>query len=462
MAKAKKKEALSLDEKLEQALVPLDEQPYEVPENWCWTKWGQIGDFIAGNGFKNEYQGFSGYDIPFYKVGSLKYADDNGYLYDESNTITEEMREKLKATLIPVNSIIFAKIGEAIRLNRRCINDKVCCIDNNTMAFITHGCNFRYVYYWTLGQEFYDLANATTVPAIRKSDLEEVKIPIPPLAEQQRIVEQIENLFARLDEAKDKLQEALDSYQRRKMSLLYKAYNGELTGGWRTANGIDLNSWSTVTINDISDVKGGKRVPKGMELVTENTGQPYIKAGNLKQGTVIDDGIMYVPDEVHKYIKNYTVKTGDVYITNVGACIGDCGVIPEKYDGANLTENAVKMTNLKCDSDFLALYLETSAVQQMIKGLIASATLGKLSIANIKTIEINLPSMDEQKEIVKIVKEILAKEDITKEQIVKVVQQVDLMKKSILAKAFRGELGTNNPAEESAVELLKSMLEQEG
>ncbi|MDE6636088.1 MAG: hypothetical protein K2K09_05715, partial [Lachnospiraceae bacterium] len=98
MARGKKKEELSLEEKLEQALVPVGEQPYEVPENWCWVKWGIIGEFVAGSGFKKDYQGHTGYEIPFYKVGSLKYADASGYLYDESNTITEEIRKELKAS----------------------------------------------------------------------------------------------------------------------------------------------------------------------------------------------------------------------------------------------------------------------------------------------------------------------------------------------------------------------------
>lgn len=78
--------------------VPAEEQPYKLPENWCWVYWGDIGEFTAGSGFKNEYQGFGEYQIPFYKVGSLKYSDENGVLYDNSNTINEEIRVKLKAT----------------------------------------------------------------------------------------------------------------------------------------------------------------------------------------------------------------------------------------------------------------------------------------------------------------------------------------------------------------------------
>mgnify|MGYP002462099440 FL=1 len=167
MAKKKQIE-LTIEEKLQNALVPKEEQPYKIPSNWCWSYWKYCGKFIAGNGFKNIYQGFTQYDIPYYKVGSLKFCDEGNYLIDETNTINEEIRTKLKAVKIPVNSIIFAKIGEAIKLNRRCLNKIECCIDNNLMAFISEKYFYKYIFYWTKSLNFYELTNATTVPALRK------------------------------------------------------------------------------------------------------------------------------------------------------------------------------------------------------------------------------------------------------------------------------------------------------
>lgn len=155
------------------------------------------------------------------------------------------------------------------------------------------------------------------------------------------------------------------------------------------------------------------------------------------------------------------VSKGDVYITNVGACIGDCGTIPEKYDGANLTENAVKITELKCDSMFLVLFLSSNIVQQGIKSLIARATLGKLSIANIKKIAVFLPSEAEQQEIVRYLNYFLMKELQATKVVESIIAQITLMKKSILAKAFRGELGTNISSEDSAVGLLKEILREQ-
>lgn len=456
MAKKKQIE-LTIEEKLQNALVPKEEQPYKIPSNWCWSYWKYCGKFIAGNGFKNIYQGFTQYDIPYYKVGSLKFCDEGNYLIDETNTINEEIRTKLKAVKIPVNSIIFAKIGEAIKLNRRCLNKIECCIDNNLMAFISEKYFYKYIFYWTKSLNFYELTNATTVPALRKTDLENIPIPLPPLNEQQRIVNRIESLFTKLDRAKELIENALAQFEQNKMAILHKAFTGELTVKWRKENNIDLSSWEIVSIKDIGEVKGGKRLPKGEMLVNENTGHPYIKAGNLKNGTVAFNDLQYLKPQVYEKIKKYIVKENDVYITIVGACIGDVGIIPKEVNGANLTENAAKITNLKCNAKFLSIQLSISSVQKQIKGKIASATLGKLSLQNIKNIQIKMPTIEEQQEIVNILDKLLAKYNKIK-NLEQQLEKIELLKKAILAKAFRGELGTNNPDEESAENLLKEIL----
>lgn len=311
MARGKKKEsALTPEEKLAQALLPVEEQPYKVPGNWVWTHWGNCGEFIAGNGFKNEYQGFQGLPIPFYKVGSLKYSDSSGYLYDASNTIDEEIRGKLKATIIPVNSVIFAKIGEAIRLNRRSLNAVPCCIDNNLMAFIANGsCLFSYAFYWSKGTELYDFTNATTVPAIRKSDLEMIPFPLPPLAEQQRIVDRVEYLFAKLDEAKEKAQSVLDSFETRKAAILHKAFTGELTAKWKTEHSAPAFSKMEKFGEITSEVRLG--LVKGKVDQAYDKQYPYLKMNNITVDGRVDIEDLVCVDASEDEVKMYSLHEGD-------------------------------------------------------------------------------------------------------------------------------------------------------
>lgn len=457
MARGKKKVELTLEEKLEQALVPVEEQPYEVPGNWCWTRWGIIGEFVAGNGFKNEYQGFTGYEIPFYKVGSLKYADDFGYLYDESNTITEEMRMKLKAKLIPRNSILFAKIGEAIRLNRRCLNKKECCIDNNTMAFLTQGCNFRYVYYWTLGQEFYDLTNATTVPAIRKSDLELIKIPLPPLAEQQRIVEQIESLFDKLDEVSEKVQFVIEQYKEERAAIIHKAYTGELTKCWREKNNIH-ETWEQLKVEDLC-----KSLKYGTAKKSKEEGSfIVIRMGNLQGGEIVWNNLAYTDDI--EDIEKYKLEKGDVLFnrTNSPEWVGKTSIYRGEYP-AIYAGYLIKLDyhRDKVIGDFLN-YMLNSPVARKYCNTVKTDGVNQSNInaKKIGAFEIPVLSLEEQKEIVRILDALLKKRKTVLDITEVMLEQIALLKKSILAKAFRGELGTYNPEEESSIELLKNILEE--
>lgn len=455
MARGKKKEsALTPEEKLAQALVSEEEQPYKVPENWCWTRLKTISAHIS-DGSHNPPKD-SGSGIPLLSATNIRNhsIDVDGAVrwITEAEWETENQRTKIEPNDVLLTIVATLGRTAVVRNEKFALQRSVAVIKPRVNSeFLSYYFETPYVQTFIV-----DNAKGTAQKGFYLNSLENLFCCVPPLAEQQRIVDRIEYLFAKLDEAKEKAQSVLDSFETRRAAILHKAFTGELTAKWRAEHGVGQEEWERTNIGSIADVKGGKRVPKGMELTTENTGHPYIKAGNLKQGTVIDDGMMYVPDDVLQYIKNYTVQAGDVYITNVGACIGDCGVIPPKYDGANLTENAVKITNPRCNGDYLALFLASNTVQQSIKSLIASATLGKLSIANIKTIVIDLPSSKEQIEIVSIIKRLFAKEQQAKEASEAVLEKIDLLKKSILARAFRGELGTNDPAEESALELLRN------
>lgn len=463
MARGKKKETLTPEERLQAALVPEGEQPYPVPGNWCWTyiKFG----FDVTSSKRVHKEDWLSQGIPFYRTRELVKLSENGCV-DNELFISEKLYNSFVAEYgVPQKGDLLISgvgtIGVPYVINE---NQKFYFKDGNIIWFKNRGLfHPKYVYFLYkstfIDNQIHQMSSGTTVDTYTIINANATVVPLPPFSEQQRIIDRIESLFAKLDEAKQKAQDALDSFETRKAAILHSAFTGELTAQWRKEHDVGMESWEEKTINDIGDVKGGKRIPKGMELTYENTGHPYLKAGNLKQGTVIASGMMYVTDEILECIKNYTVSAGDVYITNVGACIGDCGIIPPEYDGANLTENAVKITNLKCNNKWLSYYLSGSSVQQNIKSMIASATLGKLSIANIKKIELNIPtSLDEQIEIVCILDNLFAKEQQAKEAAEGVLEQIDLIKKAILARAFRGELGTNDPSEESAVELVKRVL----
>ena len=459
MARAKKETALTPEERLQAALVPDWEWPYKLPENWCWTNWGECGEFVAGSGFKNEYQGFTNYDIPFYKVSSLKTANETGYLCDNTNTVDETVRKKIKAALIPANSLLFAKIGEAIRLNRRAINTVPCCVDNNMMAFIPIICQLKYAFYWSKGIDLYDFTNATTVPAIRKTDLEKISFPLAPLAEQQRIVDRIESLFAKLDEAKEKAQAVVDSFETRKAAILHKAFTGELTAKWREEHGVGMESWKKKRLSDVvTEFKYGTSEKSDYN----NKGIPVLRIPNIGDNGIDLSDIKYLN---HRNVDSESqIHEGDILIIRSNGSrdlVGKAVLVPElgcEYAYASFLIRA-KPNHSIINAHYLTIFLNsTDARGQMFRRAKSSAGINNINTKELGAISLTVPSLPEQDEIVHIINEMMDKDQQSKEAAEVALDQIDLMKKSILARAFRGELGTNDTSEESAVELLKEII----
>ena len=158
-----------------------------------------------------------------------------------------------------------------------------------------------------------------------------------------------------------------------------------------------------VKLAKVVDVKGGKRLPAGAAFSNEPTTHPYIRGQDIRSGRIRAGEQLYITDEVFEKISRYTVQDGDVCITIVGN-IGDVGITPPKLDGANLTENAVKLipTTPNLDSRFLAYALLSPDAQQQMKLSAAGAAQAKLGIYKVNDIEIPFPEVGRQRRIASI------------------------------------------------------------
>ena len=159
-------------------------------------------------------------------------------------------------------------------------------------------------------------------------------------------------------------------------------------------------AWSEVKLGDICAIKGGKRLPDGHMLVDHQTAHPYIKARDIRHGKVSSADLQFLETSTFEKIRRYTVRQNDVCITIV-ANIGDVGIVPQELDGASLTENAVKLTDLREDVDprFLALQLAHKQFKGHMELLAAGAAQSKLGIYKIKIIKIRLPSRETQRKV---------------------------------------------------------------
>lgn len=164
---------------------------------------------------------------------------------------------------------------------------------------------------------------------------------------------------------------------------------------------ICVSEWKECTIGEIAAVKGGKRLPKGVKLITERNSHPYIRIRDLTTKKLeLKSSYEYVDDETQKSISRYIVDSGDILISIVGT-IGLIAIVGDSLDGANLTENCVKLidVNDNVDKEFLYYFLISSMGQEEIKKGTVGAVQPKLPIKNIQSIKMLLPPITVQKQI---------------------------------------------------------------
>lgn len=508
MSKKREKEEQTLDEKLKMAIVPKEEEPYKVPDNWVWTRLGNIANFSSGNGFPEKYQGFLDKEIPFYKVGSLKDAMSNGEIYESTNYIDEEILKTIKGKIFHKNSIIFAKIGEAIRLNRRAILTENSCIDNNLMALIPKDClYYRFAYYWTKKEDFYQYAKATTVPSIRQNVFENLDFALPPIDEQKRIVNKLDYFFDKIQKVKEIIEEVKEKNEARKESILSKAFTGELTAKWRADNihsakellnkindeklsnweqecqkaegrkkptkpklkSIDEmivpndeipyeipNNWVWTIMNTIVDVRDGTHDSP----IYYSEGYPLVTSKNLKNNEINFEDVKFISKEdMEKINQRSRVEIGDVLYAMIGT-IGN----PVYCDFDSLNKFAVKNVAIfkpfiKEFGKYLKYYLESKSYEKLIETKVKGTTQKFVPLNILRNVYLPLPPIEEQKEIVRILDNIFTKENLINE-LISLEDKIQALEKSILSKAFRGELGTNSSDDIEAMELLKEILQK--
>lgn len=258
------------------------------------------------------------------------------------------------------------------------------------------GLNVDYLCYSLMFYKVDGMINGATRQKLTQAAMCKMKIPLRTLEEQSHIVDEL-NRIVKIKKLRQQELEILDN--------LIQARFVEMFGDPK----LNDKGWNAGIISDYYEVKGGKRIPKGMGYADDVTAHPYLRATDMKNETILDDDIHYIDEEVYEHIKRYTVKSGDIYLTNVGVNLGMAGVIPKKYDGANLTENAVKLvpkTEKVIDGVFLAHYINSPGIQDYINERKMSVGVPKLAIFRIETMPLLLPPLDIQMQFIEFHKQV--------------------------------------------------------
>lgn len=435
----KKKTALTIEERLQQALVPAEEQPYEVPENWVWVRLGAIAEIVTGGTPSKKHPEYYGGNFPFYKPSDL---DQGRLTYDASEYLSEE--GKKVSRIIPKNSTAVCCIGSIGKCGYLMCEGTTNQQINSAIPKINSLCLYYYLCTENFVQNLLSMASATTIAIVNKSKMESCAFPLPPLSEQQRIVERIEELFAKLDEAKERLQEVADSFAVRKAGILHKAFTGELTKQWRRENGVSDESWEEKKLSEITENQDSKRIPLSKSQ-RDNMNRIYDYYG---ASGIIDK----VDDYIFEGKKLLIGEDGANLVTRSK----DIAFIA---DGKYWVNNHAHILDVK--DTVLLMYLCHYINNMDLIPYVTGSAQPKLTQAKMNNIKIFLPTLSEQHEIVRLIDDLLARERAAQQATEQALVSIDLMKKSILARAFRGELGTNKASEASALELLKQVLAED-
>lgn len=454
----KKKTALTIEERLQQALVPAEEQPYEVPENWVWVRLGSLYEVNPKNKAADELDAAF---IPMEKISA-------GMLSEYSYETQEWCKAKKGHTQFADGDVAFAKISPCFE-NRKSmmLNNLPNSIGGGTTELIilrNASINQKYTF-WLVSDERFIRGGVQTYSGtvgqqrINMDYVRSYPIPLPPLSEQQRIVERIEELFAKLDEAKERLQEVADSFAVRKAAILHEAFTGELTKQWRRENGVSDESWEEKKLNEICIARAGYAF-NSKEFGSK--GYQIIRMGNLYGGQLLlDRSPVFIDEQIldEKIIEKSIIQKGDILITLTGTKYKrDYGyAVLVTITGKMLLNQRILSLRPKNDNaDFICYCLQTKEFRDVFfSNETGGVNQGNVSSKFVENISIKYPSLPEQHEIVRLIDDLLARERSAQQATEQALASIDLMKKSILARAFRGELGTNKASEASALELLR-------
>lgn len=462
MAGKKIQAQLTPEEKLQQALVPEAEQPYKVPANWCWTKLGSISLIKGGkrlppgkklNDIKTGYPYIrvTDFDSNSVDVNNIKYIDEETY------KILDNYKISINDIYISIAGSI-GKVGIIPEiLNGAILTENAAKITNIILQ------NQIYLLYILCSEfcqnQMKESAIATTQSKLALFRIANIKLPLPPLAEQQRIVERIESLFAKVDEAKENLQNVLDEFETRKAAILHKAFTGELTANWRKQHGVSMDSWEEKKLQEVCSMKITDGTHKTPTYCDKEVGIPFLSSKDITSERICWNNIKYITKELHEELyARLTPQIDDILLAKNGttgvAAIVDVDKVFDIYVTLALLRPKKEIINPM----FLLKILNSPYCKKQFNEHLTGIGLPNLHLRDIRQVSIFIPTIPEQSEIVHIIDNLLAKEQQAKELAENSLAKIDLIKKSILARAFRGELGTNNPADEPAVELLKLVL----
>ena len=406
-------------------------EPYKIPVNWKWIRLGSGVRFINGRAYKKSELLTDSNLTPVLRVGNL-FTNSSWYYSDLKLD---------KDKYIDNGDLIYAwsaSFGPRIWNGGHVIYHY-----HIWKTVIKEGIDKKFLYYFlsdphnVLGET---KLHGSTMKHVTKTNMEKLPFPLPPLEEQKRIVAKIEKLMPLVDEyaeSYNRLQKIDNEFEDKlKQSVLQYAMEGKLVkqnpsdepaselikkieyekavlvkeGKIKKSKKLPAitdeekpfdipDSWEWVRLGIISEVRGGKRVPRGMKLSETSSYCPYIRVTDMENNSVAQETLRYATKKIYEEISRYIITSEDVYFSIAGT-IGKVGIVPCNLSGALLTENAARLTPYYINKKFMVYLLSSPIVKNQHRKILSKVAQPKLSLIKLKRTIVPLPPLEEQKRIV--------------------------------------------------------------
>lgn len=423
-----------------------EEIPFDIPSSWKWCKFGELVDCSMGKTPPRAEPVWWQNDIHWVSISDMK---DYGHISYTKEMVSQKALEEKFGGISTKGTLLMSfklTVGRTSILDIDAVHNEAII---SIYPYVDTENYFRdYLFYiLPIVTQWGDSKNAIKGKTLNSKSIANLMIPLAPLNELQRIVAKIEELLPYVDRyaaAYEKLEQFNAKFpEDMKKSVLQYAIQGKLVEQ-RPEEGtaeelyqqiqtekqrlikegkikmekplpeisedevpFDIpENWKWVRIGTVATILGGKRIPAGRKLSSNDTGYIYIRVSDMKDGYVSTENLQYVPEDIFPSISKYIIHKEDVFITVAGT-IGRVGKIPPELDGANLTENADRLVFSLMDQDWLIKCMQSSLVQNQIADATTKVGQPKLAIIRIQNMLIPLPPLSEQKRIVAKLEEIL-------------------------------------------------------
>jgi type I restriction enzyme S subunit len=285
--------------------------------------------------------------------------------------------------------------------------------------------NQKFLVYYLNSINLKPWVTGLTVPKLNQEKLKSIPIPLPTIDNQQLLVAKLDEAFAEIDKTIQLTEKKIIEIEQFCAQALTSIY-------------FDKKNKSLKKLKEIVSIKGGKRLPKGKKLTTENTGFPYIRVSDFNDdGTINLKSVKFIKAEVQKQIERYTISSKDVYVSIAGT-IGKTGIVPEILENANLTENAVKLVpHESVDKEFLYFFTKTTSFKKQAIKQTRTAAQPKLALERLGKVEIPLFDLKKQIKIISEARNIILWMKLTKENCYNKIEHLIKLKSSILIQKLR-------------------------